>query len=185
MDMVHFQFEGLEIKEACWLEGKPYFTRRAIGETLEYQGDQPQKAIDKIVERNPHINQFSTTVKLTVVEGNREISRDLEVYDPIGLQLIIFESRQPKAIQFKIAAAHLVHAYMTGQLKPSKWVLDRDLVAASKQIMSLPHGRKRAALIRDLAEQQGCSIATAYRRISRATGDRLKTAKGKAIRHSS
>lgn len=182
MEMVHFQFEGIALKEACWMDGKPYFSGQAIGEFLEYQ--EPRKAINKIVERNPHINdlRWSVDVRLTSTDGKKY---KVKVYDPIGLQLIIFESQQPKAIQFKIAAAHLVHAYMTGQLKPSKWVLDRDLVAASKQIMSLPHGRKRAALIRDLAEHQSCSIATAYRRISRATGDRLKTIRGKAIRHNS
>jgi hypothetical protein len=180
MDMVHFQFEGMALKEACWMSGKPYFTGRAIGEFLEYAN--PGRDINRIVQRNSHINdpRWSVVAKLATTDGKKY---SIRIYDPIGLQLIIFESQQPKAIQFKIAAAHLVHAYMTGELKPSKWVMDHDLVAASKQIMSLPHGRKRAALIRDLAEHQDCSLATAYRRIERATGSRLKTIRGKAIRH--
>lgn len=182
MDMVHFQFEGMALKEACWMDGKPYFTGRSIGEFLEYAN--PGRDINRIVQRNPHINdsRWSVVARLATTDGKQYRIR---IYDPIGLQLIIFESQQPKAIQFKIAAAHLVHAYMTGDLKPSKWVLDRDLVAASQQILSLPMGLKRGGMIRDLAELQGCSIATAYRRIQRASGERLKTTKGKAIRHAS
>jgi len=180
MDMVHFQFEGITLQETCWLNGNPYFSGQAIGEFLEYQ--EPRKAINKIVERNPHINdtRWSVDVRLTSTDGKKYNTR---VYDPIGLQLIIFESQQPKAIQYKIAAAHLVYAFMRGELKPSKWVKDQDLVAMSRQILSLPMGRKRAELIRDLARSQRCSLATAYRRIRRATGQELKTVKGHAIRH--
>jgi transposase len=107
---------------------------------------------------------------------------DTRLYDPIGLQLIIFESRQPKAIQFKVAVAHLVCAYAKGDLKPSKWSLKDDLVSASRQILSLGQGYKRAALVRDLAERDGVSIQTAYRRIERATGERLKTTNGTVIK---
>lgn len=181
MDMVPFCFEGMALKESCWLKGHPYFTRRAIGEWLE--AEHPRQYIRKIVERNPHIRTFATVVNLGTVEGDRQVTRKVEVYDPVGLQLIINKSDLPKAIEFQVAAAHLVYAYMRGELKPSKWVLDRDLVAASRQILSLPMGLKRGGMIRDLAEMQGCSIATAYRRIQRASGERLKNTKGKAIRH--
>jgi hypothetical protein len=174
MDVTHFRFEGISLREVCWLEGKPYFTRRAIAEWLEYSGDQPQKAVDKIIERNPHIGEFSTTVNLTVVEGGRELTRTLEVYDPIGLQLIAFESHQPKALQFKVAVAHLIYAFMSGKLKPSKWTLKGDLVSAARQILSLPTGHRRGELMRDLAEQEGVTVATAYRRVHLATGQRLR-----------
>ncbi|MBN1104717.1 MAG: hypothetical protein JXL84_14965, partial [Deltaproteobacteria bacterium] len=108
------------------------------------------------------------------VEGGREVTREIRIYDPIGLQLIVFESKQTKAIQYKIAVAHLVWAFMNGRLKPSKWTLMGDLVAAGRQIHSLPSGRTRGELVRDLAEREGCSLATIYRRIARATGKRLR-----------
>lgn len=179
MDMVPFCFEGMTLQEACWLKGHPYFTRRAIGEWLE--AEHPQRYVGNIVDRNPHIKTFSTGLKLSLVENGRKVTRKVEVYDPIGLQLIINKSDLPKAIAFQVAAAHLVYAYMRGELKPSKWVMDRDLVAASRQILSLPQGLKRGEMVRDLAELQGCNIATAYRRIQRAGGERLKTTKGKPI----
>lgn len=179
MDMVHFQFEGLALQETCWLNGNPYFTRRAIGEWLE--AEHPQKYIDKLVERNPHIKTFSVPVKLAATDGKKYTT---EVYDPIGLQLLINKSDLPKAIQFQIAAAHLVYDYMKGKLKPSKWTQQGDLLSASRQILSLPQGRKRAALVKDLAEREGVDISTAYRRIELATGQRLKTTKGHPIRRS-
>lgn len=96
-DLVPFQFQDIQLKEACWMNGKPWFTRRAIGEFLGYAGAHARRAVAKIIERNPHIQQFATHVNLTTVEGGRPVTREIEVFDPIGLQLIIFESRQPKA----------------------------------------------------------------------------------------
>ncbi len=185
MDMVAFNYQDIALREACWISGKPYFTRRAIGEWLEYK--KPQEAIDKIIKRNPHIDnpvhpklgcterkyRWSTTVKLTAVDGKEY---DIRVYDPIGLQLIVFESRQPKAIAYKIAVANLVWAYMNGTLKPSKWSRKGDLVSAARQVMSLPCSHKRGALMRDLAEREGCSLCTMYRRVRKATGKRMRKA---------
>lgn len=180
MNIVPFHFEELALMETCWITGKPYFTRRAIGEWLEYQG-RAQKAVDKIVERNPHIKQFSVAVKLTATDGKKYST---DVYDPIGLQLIVFESNQPKAIQFKVAVAHLVYAYMKGELKPSKWALKDDLMSAVRQIQSLPRGTKRADLVRDLAGRDGISTQTAYRRIGLAAGENFRNTKGKPIQRS-
>ncbi len=110
-----FIYGGIEIKETCFTDITPWFTRRAIGEWLGYK--HPQKAVDKIIERNPHIQnpEWETAVNLTVVEGGKQVVRTIKVYNPIGLQLIVFESRQPKAIQYKIAVAKLVNDMMTGQ----------------------------------------------------------------------
>lgn len=113
--MVPFRYGGVDLQESVYIQGAPYFTRRAIGEWLEYKD--PQKAIDNIINRNPHINnsEWSTPLKLRGVEGNRTVERDTRVYSPIGLQLIVFESRQPKAIQYKIAVAKLVADMMSGE----------------------------------------------------------------------
>lgn len=168
-----FQFEGMRLQEACFLNGNPYFTRKAIGESLEYE--HPQKAIDKIIERNPYISdpRWSVTVKLTATD---EKEYEQEVYDPVGLQLIIFESRQPKAIQFKIAAAHLVYAFMKGEIKPSKWSTKGDIISAIKQILSHPATYKRRELVEDLAQKEGVSLQTVYRWLEQSGG--IKTRKG-------
>jgi len=137
---IPFQFEGLTLSETCWIDGKPRYTRRAIGKFLEMT--RPQEGVDRIIQRNPYVRQFATHVKLTCVEGGRFVTREqVEVYDPIGLQLICMESRQPKAIQYKIAVTHLVWAYVNGQLIPSKWATRGARLAALNQIGSLPGGR--------------------------------------------
>ncbi|MFQ5647505.1 MAG: hypothetical protein ACE5GM_11295 [bacterium] len=112
-ELIPFSFNDVNLSESCWIDGKPYFTRRAVGEWLEYP--QPHQGIKNIIKRNPHIrdSQWSVVVSLTTTDGK---TYEQEVYDPIGLQLIIMESRQPKAKEYKIAVAKLVYAYMTGEL---------------------------------------------------------------------
>jgi hypothetical protein len=150
--LMPFKYEDITINESTWVNGKLCCTRRAAGELLEYSD--PQKAIDNILERNPYIKQFSTTLKLRVVEGDRNATREIEVYDPIGLQLIIMESRQPKAIQYKIAVTHLVYAYMKGDLKPARQVSAFE--QKFKDLINLrPNSRMRAAAVRELSSETG------------------------------
>lgn len=184
-----FQFEGMRLQEACFLNGNPYFTGKGIGEFLEYE--HPDRAIHKIVERNPHIKEFSTFIKLTVNDEfdrvysfvkltnehhnrNREI--EVQVYDPIGLQLIINKSNQPRALAFQIAAAHLVMAFMKGEIKPSKWSTKGDRMSAIKQILSHPATYKRRELVEDLAQKEGVALQTVYRWLEQSGG--IKTHKG-------
>ncbi|SPD73782.1 hypothetical protein PITCH_A1970001 [uncultured Desulfobacterium sp.] len=170
MNITPFIYKDIVLQEACWIEGKPYFTRRAIGEFLEYDMSK-RDPIGHIIRRNPHINQFSVPVNLTGTDGKKY---DQKVYDPIGLQLIIFESRQPKARAYKVAVAHLVYALMNGEIKPSKWSKKDDLVSAARQILSLPEGRKRGSLVKDMACRDGVSIQAAYRRVGKVAGKRLR-----------
>ncbi len=110
-NLVPFEYQEIQLSESVEINGKPYFTRKAIGEWLGYADS--QKAIDNILERNQHISEFSVTVKLRATDNKRY---DTKVYDPIGFQLIVMESRQPRAVQYKVAVAHLVQAYAAGQL---------------------------------------------------------------------
>ena len=192
---VPFSYEDIRIKQSCWDNGVPYFTMRAIGEWAEYKN--PEKAIFKIIHRNPHIRQFSKIIKLKLIddypkEGHsvpnlgtecparlagesslrtREIEH--EVFDPIGLQLIINKSNQPKAIAFQVAAAHLVVAYMTGNLKPFKW--SGDVALALSQIISMTSGSKRKLKVFELAKETGKHWNTIYRMAKKMNGQNLKT----------
>jgi len=60
---------GVRLRESCWLEGRPYFTRRAIGEFLGYK--RPEEQIHRLIQRHPYIDEgsWATQVKLTGVEG--------------------------------------------------------------------------------------------------------------------
>ena len=117
--LVPFEYQEIQLSESVEINGKPYFTRKAIGEWLGYAN--PQKAIDNILERNQHIREFSKALKLGCMQNTGKGSTyerkiETEVYDPIGFQLIVMESGQPKAVQYKVAVAHLVQAYAAGQL---------------------------------------------------------------------
>lgn len=171
MDITPFQFQDITLHESCWMGGKPYFTRQSIGEWLGYK--QPRSAIKHIIDRNPHIedDRWSVVVNLATTDGKKY---DTRVYDPIGFQLIVFRSNQPKAIQYQIAVANLAWAFMNGQLKPSKWTQMGDLVSAGRQIHSMKPCFERGEMMRDLADREECSTSTIYRRIQRATGKRLR-----------
>lgn len=110
-ELMPFIFQEVKLKEACWINNKPHFTRRAIGEWLGYS--HPIQAVTKIIERNPHILTFAVVVNLTTTDGK---GYDTQVIDPIGFQLIVNKSNQPKALEFQIAAANLVLAYMRGEI---------------------------------------------------------------------
>ena len=58
-------------------------TREQVGRLLEYA--EPNDAIRKIHERNnERLSRFSTSVRLTGVEGNRTVTRDGQLPTPVG-----------------------------------------------------------------------------------------------------
>lgn len=106
-----FAYGDIALTQTVLINGIPHVTRQGIGEWLEYAN--PQKQIDKIIERNPYIEHYSTPVKLTAVDGK---NREHIVYHPIGFLLIVMESRQPKAKQKKVEVAEFVwHFSNTGK----------------------------------------------------------------------
>lgn len=101
-----FQFNEISLSQVVHLDGIPHPTRAAIGEWLEYAD--PQNAVDVILGRNPHIEAWSVPVKLTGTDGK---NYDTFVYHPIGFMLIVMESGQPRAKEFKQAVAEFVWHY--------------------------------------------------------------------------
>ena len=94
------EFDGVELD--CYVKPKQkdkgdfWATREQIGRLLEYE--EPMKAIAKIHERHSErLDKFSTIVKLTTVEGGREVAREVTVYNFKGLLEICRYSNQPKA----------------------------------------------------------------------------------------
>lgn len=96
--------------------GDVFMTRKQIGEALEYAD--PQKAIDKIHTRHDkRLKQFSTTVKLGVVEGKRTVQRDTVIYSAKGIYEICRRSEQPKADAFYDFVYDLLERLRKGELK--------------------------------------------------------------------
>lgn len=102
-----FNWGEIALSQVVDINGIPHATKTAIGEWLEYAD--PRDAVNKIVERNLHLRNYSTAVKLTAVDGK---NRSTEVYHPIGFLLIVMESGQPKAQAMKVAVAQFVWHYV-------------------------------------------------------------------------
>lgn len=106
-----FQLDGLDAKKAHWIDGKPHFTGKAIGEFLGSK--LPELYVDQIVRRHRYINCFRTTIKLKSDDNGTGKMRNVKVYDPIGVQLIIFQSALPKAVSHRVNVARFVSAYLS------------------------------------------------------------------------
>ena len=93
-------YDGIEFD--CYIEpnqtdkGEFWATRTQIGELLGYEN--PNDAIRFIHNRNKErLDKFSTSFKLNGVEGGREVTREVILYDFKGLLEICRYSNQPKA----------------------------------------------------------------------------------------
>lgn len=101
-----FAWGEIELSETIQIDGVPHATKTAIGEWLDYAD--PRDAINKIIERNPHLRRWSVAVKLTATDGK---NYDSEVFHPVGFLLIVMESGQPIAHAMKQVVAEFVHRY--------------------------------------------------------------------------
>lgn len=153
----HFNFEAIELSEVVHLDGIPHVTRAAIGRWLEYAD--PQRAVDKIIERNPHLETHSVPVKLTATDGK---NYDTRVYHPVGFLLIVMESGQPVAHEMKEAVASFVWNYNRQPLAPKE---------------RMEHLKLRRTLINDLARSRDAFARQALmddlRRVSQSLGQPL------------
>lgn len=62
-----FKFNEINLSQVVYRDGIPHATRAATGEFLEYAD--PQKAVDNILARNPHIEAWSVPLKLRGTDG--------------------------------------------------------------------------------------------------------------------
>lgn len=98
--------------------GEFFMTRRQIGEALGY--DDPQKSIEVIHRRHgERLDRFSTPVKLTGVEGGREVQREMVLYSAKGVYEICRWSRQPAADAFYDRVYDILEGLRTGKIRAS------------------------------------------------------------------
>lgn len=98
--------------------GEFFMTRRQIGEALGYEN--PPTAIKNI--HNAHkarLDLFSTTAVLAVVEGGREVQREMVLYSAKGVYEICRWSRQPAADAFFDRVYDILEGLRTGKLRGS------------------------------------------------------------------
>ena len=145
-----FVWGDISLTQVVHIDGVPHVTRRAIGEWLEYAD--PQKSIDKLIERNPHLECHSIPVNLTGMVGTRDY--ETEVFHPIGFLLIVMESGQPKAHAMKAAVAEFVWRF-AGPQKMSDarhTALMRLRIQLLDRLATVRDAFVRAAMLGDLRE---------------------------------
>ena len=144
-----FSYGEISLSQSTYLNGVPHATRDAIGEWLEYAD--PVRAVSKVLERNPYIDEHSTVVNLTTVDGK---NRDVKVYHPIGFLLIVMESDTEKARRMKEAVARFVWHFAGPKTFTHKERMER---MKHRRVLLLDLAKTgdlaiRGALIEDLRE---------------------------------
>mgnify|MGYP000004306360 CR=1 FL=1 len=114
-DTQTFQWGDIALSQVVYIDGTPHITKQSIGEWLDYA--EPRLAINTIINRNQHINNYSTDVRLTSVDSK---NRETKVYHPIGFLLIVMESGQPKAQNMKVAVAEFAWHFSGSSDIPTK-----------------------------------------------------------------
>ncbi|MGX2945878.1 BRO family protein [Enterococcus alishanensis] len=117
-------FQGIHCD--LWMDSKrnPFMSMDQLAEALEYTD---RKGIEKIVERNPYLKEqeFSTTDKLSEVEGDRVVKRERRLFTRDGIMEVSFLSHKPKAREFRAWARKVLTAFMDGQIV---WKSEREKV---------------------------------------------------------
>lgn len=80
---------------------------------------QGSAGIGNIISRNGYLNapEFSTTHKLCVVEGGREVNREMRIFTEDGIYEVTMLSGQPKAQLFRKWIRGILKGLHKGKLK--------------------------------------------------------------------
>lgn len=129
-------FEGFEVE--CYEDitrdnGDFFMTRKQIGEALEYKDE---SSYHRIIKRNIDKIGNPIVVNLTRVEGNRNVSRDIEVYSFKQLFHIIDASNQTKATMFMDWAVITLQELVTGRAE-LKFKREEDKIAYNYKIAEI------------------------------------------------
>lgn len=100
--------------------GDVYMTIDQLARALGYAG---RDGIEKMIERNPYLlePEFSTTDKLSAVEGRREVRRERRIFTEDGIYEVTMLSRTPKSREFRVWVREVIKkirkygVYMTPQ----------------------------------------------------------------------
>lgn len=132
-----------------------YMTRDQIGTALGYSD--PAAAIAYLHKRHKaRLDKFSTTVKLTGVEGGRSVTREMVVYSPKGVYEICRWSRQPKADDFMDFVWDVVEGIRKNKLTPpltTDEIVDRAAQKVASQLLPQFFKTIAPALAKTIIEQ--------------------------------
>lgn len=93
-----------------------FMTIDQLSQCLGYAG---RDGIEKIMERNAYLleKEFSTTDKLSAVEGTRQVTRERRIFTEDGIYEVTMLSGQPKAKDFRRWIRGILKGLRTGKVK--------------------------------------------------------------------
>ncbi|MDH6364707.1 prophage antirepressor-like protein [Enterococcus sp. PF1-24] len=108
-------FQGIHCDVWVDKNRNPFMTIQQLANALEYKS---RNGIEKMLKRNPYLRnkEFSTTAKLSVVEGKRFVERETIVFTKDGIMEVGFLSPKPKAREFRAWARSVLNAFIDGQI---------------------------------------------------------------------
>lgn len=97
-------------------ENDVYMTSEQLSQCLEYAD---RRGVDKLVERNEYLkaDDFSTTVKLSVVEGGRTVTRERRIFTEDGIYEVTMLSKTEKAKEFRAWVRAILKSLRSGKAK--------------------------------------------------------------------
>lgn len=107
-------FEGNEVEIYQLEDGSPVMIIDDLARALEYSD---RRGIENIINRNPYLknNEFSTTHKMTVVEGGRNVTRERRIFNEDGIYEITMLSHKPKAKEFRAFVRKMLKSLRKGE----------------------------------------------------------------------
>ncbi|GJQ47600.1 MAG: hypothetical protein JETCAE04_33540 [Candidatus Jettenia caeni] len=193
--LVPFNFQTFQTKEAVWGLDKNELikmfrvTRRGIAEMAGSKQRNPQKAIDRIIERNPYLKGLGIPVTVTVMEDykwghslpkltsecpdqgghsyvtvtyqcpTRTRQIIVDTYDIWGVYQILVESNLPRTKEFLRKFPEFLQAFYNHTIKPPAMGKIKPEVIGS---FGVPY-KKRGEYVKKAAGELGCSKGTFYR----------------------
>lgn len=107
-------FEGNEVEVYQLEDGSPVMIIDDLAKSLGYAD---KSGIEKMVERNEYLKsiEFSTTDKLSAVEGGRKVTRERRIFNEDGIYEITMLSKKPKAREFRAFVRNLLKKLRKGE----------------------------------------------------------------------
>jgi len=107
-------FEGNEVEVYQLEDGSPVMIIDDLAKSLGYAD---KSGIEKMVERNEYLKsiEFSTTDKLSAVEGGRKVTRERRIFNEDGIYEITMLSKKPKAREFRSFVRNLLKKLRKGE----------------------------------------------------------------------
>lgn len=152
-------FEGKEVEVYQLEDGSPVMIVDDLAKALGYAD---KSGIEKMVERNEYLKsiEFSTTDKMTVVEGGRNVTRERRIFNEDGIYEITMLSKKPKAREFRAFVRSLLKKLRKGDYQVVQPNTEYDKIQIQKQraeAMLLNARTRQAKLILDMQKNKALS----------------------------